>query len=245
VLGTIITSLYRDVTFMPDGETLVGLTDRSGEFEWATLPATGEAGCELGAEVTLGILALLDQEHIPVACGEEIPDDAHEWPALFLSAQENLRFSLPAPTATLSALDAPDLIAVAGRVIVETDRRLVPLFARSFPDAVIHGTNLFKGDQPVVVENFDWLKEYPDPDYFVFLGSLPRFFRSTLESFPETGARLRADPGLMDRWRERLYAGGPGLKIGISWRSLYMSDETARYSSRAFFSSFLFASASV
>lgn len=32
---------YRDVTFMPDGETLVGLTDRSGEFEWTTLPSTG------------------------------------------------------------------------------------------------------------------------------------------------------------------------------------------------------------
>jgi len=32
---------YRDVTFMPDGETLVGLTDRTGEFEWTTIPATG------------------------------------------------------------------------------------------------------------------------------------------------------------------------------------------------------------
>jgi tricorn protease len=32
---------YRDVTFLPDGETLLGLSDESGEFEWVTLPASG------------------------------------------------------------------------------------------------------------------------------------------------------------------------------------------------------------
>jgi len=32
---------YRDVTFLPDGETLLGLSDASGEFEWVTLPAAG------------------------------------------------------------------------------------------------------------------------------------------------------------------------------------------------------------
>jgi len=32
---------YRDVTFMPDGEHLTGLSDETGEFEWVTLPATG------------------------------------------------------------------------------------------------------------------------------------------------------------------------------------------------------------
>lgn len=32
---------YRDVTFMPDGERLVGLSDGSGELEWVTLPADG------------------------------------------------------------------------------------------------------------------------------------------------------------------------------------------------------------
>ncbi len=32
---------YRDVVFMPDGETLLGLTDTSGELEFATIPANG------------------------------------------------------------------------------------------------------------------------------------------------------------------------------------------------------------
>jgi len=32
---------YRDVTFMPDGEQLLGLSDETGELEWVTLPVTG------------------------------------------------------------------------------------------------------------------------------------------------------------------------------------------------------------
>ena len=32
---------YRNVMFMPDGETLIGLSDESGEMEWETIPADG------------------------------------------------------------------------------------------------------------------------------------------------------------------------------------------------------------
>jgi tricorn protease len=39
---------YRDVSFMPSGEELVGLSDETGEFEWVNLPATG-----VGAETVL------------------------------------------------------------------------------------------------------------------------------------------------------------------------------------------------
>ena len=35
---------YRDVTFMPDGKTLLGLSDESGELEFITLPANGIGG---------------------------------------------------------------------------------------------------------------------------------------------------------------------------------------------------------
>jgi tricorn protease len=39
---------YRDVTFHPDGERLLGLSDETGELEWVTLPADG-----IGEEETL------------------------------------------------------------------------------------------------------------------------------------------------------------------------------------------------
>ncbi len=32
---------YRHVDFLPDGETLIGLSDESGEMEWGTIPASG------------------------------------------------------------------------------------------------------------------------------------------------------------------------------------------------------------
>jgi inosine-uridine nucleoside N-ribohydrolase len=64
-----------------------------------SLPATGEAGCDLGIEVTNGILAMLDQEEIPVACDPEFPDGANTWPEDFLRGHENLSSGLPTSTA--------------------------------------------------------------------------------------------------------------------------------------------------
>lgn len=33
-----------------------------------SLPVTGEAGCELGLQVTLGVLAMMEKNDVPVAC---------------------------------------------------------------------------------------------------------------------------------------------------------------------------------
>ena len=87
-----------------------------------SLPVTGEAGCDLGIDVTLGILAMFDAENIPVACDSEVPDGAREWPEDFLVGSQNLTFGLPESTATPSDLSGPDLIAMAaaeaGRPVV-------------------------------------------------------------------------------------------------------------------------------
>ncbi|MBP2316464.1 tetratricopeptide repeat protein [Azospirillum soli] len=98
-----------------------------------------------------------------------------------------------------------DLIARASRVIVECDPRLVPLMARSFPNAVVRA-------------------ETADPDDFdlhVPAGSLPRHFRTRLDAFPDRAGWLTPDPEKLNRWRDRLAALGPGLKIGICWRSRF------------------------
>ena len=60
-----------------------------------TLPVTGEAGCELGIAVTLGILVMFERQDIPVACDSEVPTNAEQWPAEFLTGQEALTFGLP------------------------------------------------------------------------------------------------------------------------------------------------------
>ncbi|ALG73290.1 hypothetical protein VY88_24060 [Azospirillum thiophilum] len=102
----------------------------------------------------------------------------------------------------------------AGRLVIECDRRLIPLFSRSFPDA-------------------DLRSESADPrdvDVQVAAGSLPRLLRADLKRFPGRPSWLVPDPALVERWRQRLSALGPGLRVGIGWRSQLMTaDRKAAY----------------
>jgi len=104
----------------------------------------------------------------------------------------------------------PDLIRTAGRVFVECDQRLEELYERSFPEATIIGIR--RKSPPV------WDLEHSF-DYQVPLGSLPLYFRPTVESFPRHHGYLVADEHRQARWRERLALLGSGPKIGIVWRS--------------------------
>ena len=76
-----------------------------------SMSETGEAGCELGVAVTLGVLAMFEREDIPVACDPDVPAHANSWPPEFLAGHEALLDGLPTPTATASEESASDLIA--------------------------------------------------------------------------------------------------------------------------------------
>jgi len=58
-----------------------------------------------------------------------------------------------------------------------------------------------------------------DFDRAISAGSLIRWFRPTIETFPDRASYLVPDPARVDAWRERLAATGPGPYVGISWRS--------------------------
>ncbi|PWC56871.1 hypothetical protein TSH7_27415 [Azospirillum sp. TSH7] len=79
----------------------------------------------------------------------------------------------------------PDLIARAGRVVLECEPRLVDLFARSFPQAVVRAATA----DPV------------DADGHVPAGSLPLLLGWGLSGFPARGGWLRADGAAVKRWR--------------------------------------------
>lgn len=117
-----------------------------------------------------------------------------------------------------------DIITDAGRVLIEVDERLVSLFQRSFPDAVVHGSKRYKetkGDW----RDHDWLEPYQPLDFMTPEGSLPRFYRPSLDSFPDHGGLLKADAEQAALWAARLAALGPEPKIGIAWRSVYMTEK--------------------
>lgn len=104
----------------------------------------------------------------------------------------------------------PDLIAVAGRVVIECSDRLEALFRRSFPQAMVHGG---KKEDPV-----DWLAQFPPVHYQVPVGSLPRWFRSERAAFPQAAGYLRADAQRVREWRARISTRAGGLAVGLSWR---------------------------
>ena len=108
-----------------------------------TLPVAGEAACDLGAEVTLGILALADQSGIPVACDGDVPAGAEPWPSEFLTGQENLTAGLPATDQQADSRPAHQLIADIATASVDpvTIVAVAPLtnlarFVERHPDAV-------------------------------------------------------------------------------------------------------------
>jgi len=101
----------------------------------------------------------------------------------------------------------PDLIARAGSVIVECSAKLIPLFARSFPEAEFRPED--RSQDP----------RRTDIDTHLPMGDLFRFLRPDLASFKGGPPYLVPDPERIDRWRKRLAVLGPGPKVGIGWRS--------------------------
>ncbi len=102
----------------------------------------------------------------------------------------------------------PALAQRCGHLVIETDPRLSPLFARAFPAATIRGPT-------------------PDPrdaDYCVAAGDVARnLWRHLGDVVP--APYLHARPDLVDGWRDRLASLGPGLMVGVCWRSAMMNAE--------------------
>jgi tetratricopeptide (TPR) repeat protein len=104
-----------------------------------------------------------------------------------------------------------ELIARAGRCVVECAPALEGLFRRSFPKATVFG-----GKQTAATPS--WWATAPAIDVHVSAGSLPQYFRRSRAEFPMHHGYLVPDPERVACWRDRLATPGRGLKVGISWR---------------------------
>ncbi|MCW2239752.1 tetratricopeptide repeat protein [Azospirillum canadense] len=109
-----------------------------------------------------------------------------------------------------------DAIKRADRVIIECERRLVPLFARSFPRAIVRAEQPLRG-LPV--------EEAVDCDFHIPAGSLPGLLRGEMAAFPPRSSWLFADDARVAEWRPPVESLGEGLRVGIAWRSQLMTVE--------------------
>lgn len=107
----------------------------------------------------------------------------------------------------------PDLMASCRDVVFECHRKLHKLFCNSFPTIDIYPTR--EDDMVMWPCNANGQSRYPFT-HKVALGSLGRFFRNDLASFPGT-PYLKPTPAAELHWNEVLAGLPAGPKIGISW----------------------------
>ncbi|MEQ8195750.1 MAG: hypothetical protein RIB59_14795, partial [Rhodospirillales bacterium] len=104
----------------------------------------------------------------------------------------------------------PDLIERAKSVSVECDRRLVPVFERSFP-----GIKAYARDNPPNPVLTD-----PAIDYQVPCGDLGAYLRPDLSAFPKHSGYIKPESNDAERLREKYRSLGNGaFVVGLSWKS--------------------------
>ncbi len=104
----------------------------------------------------------------------------------------------------------PDIVAQAGRCIIECQDRLAPIFARAFPGATVTPYRN-EAEAATSPEGVD----FQSP-----VASLGEFLRPALARFPERARYLKADAARTKTLRQRYEQIAPGnLIVGLSWRS--------------------------
>ncbi len=117
----------------------------------------------------------------------------------------------------------PDAVATGCEIIFEPSPRMEKIFQRSFPSVKVYGTDEMHGQR--------WIEKEGKPDFKVALGSLPKFFRRTPQSFPGT-PYLKPDPLKRAWWGDKIRAYGTNKPvIGIAWQG---GVQSTRYDARSF-----------
>jgi len=100
-----------------------------------------------------------------------------------------------------------EVYAASSQLIVQCDQRLIPLFKRSFNDDIIYNHNRDEISEDAY-------------DFHIPIGSLPRIFRPSLESFKK-GSKpfLRFELNKARSLRQKILTDPEERLIGISWKS--------------------------
>ncbi|MEI6441348.1 MAG: tetratricopeptide repeat-containing glycosyltransferase family protein [Alphaproteobacteria bacterium] len=125
--------------------------------------------------------------------------------------------------------DIVEQLGPEGKLTLVVERRLVSLFQRSFPTAVVgaHITYSIQGHDvrvlPFLNDDFSGL------DLWTPIGSLMRQYRRTTEDFPDRVGYLKPDPDRVAFWRDWLNSLPDLPKVGLLWKSAVISAGRHRY----------------
>jgi hypothetical protein len=124
----------------------------------------------------------------------------------------------------------PDVVKALGpdgALTLAVERRLVPLFKRSFPKAAVypHKTVSYEGR---VYRGAPEIEDWSGVDFWTPMGDLLETFRPSVAAFPDRPKFLEADPARVEHWRGALESAPKGPKVGLLWKSLKLNGERAR-----------------
>ena len=144
---------------------------------------------------------------------------------IFVSAEQGLGDEV------MYATLLPDLLAEIGpegRLGIGVEKRLVPLFQKAFPTAVVVAHQTGK-HQNHTVRIFPDLSDWNDWDNWAIMGDFLGRYRSKIEDFPEHNAFFKPDPERVAYWKAILNGVNNKPKVGLLWKSLIQHSRRDRY----------------
>lgn len=125
--------------------------------------------------------------------------------------------------------DAIEAVGPEGQVFLAVEPRLIGLFQRAFPAAVVGAHRSVKLEGRIT-RYVPFAEELEDGvDAWIPMASLLAVFRPSVDAFPERRGYLPPDPDKVAHWKAELDKLGPGLKVGLHWKSLVLTGSRARY----------------
>ena len=115
-----------------------------------------------------------------------------------------------------------------GRLYIAVEPRLVGLFQRSFPDAVVGG-HLTHSIHGRTARFLPFLEDHDVIDLWAPIASLLRTYRTKVSAFPDRPSFMIADPARVAHWRDCLRQAPAGPKIGLLWKSAVSATARSRY----------------
>lgn len=125
--------------------------------------------------------------------------------------------------------DVIEALGPEGKLVLAVEKRLVPLFARAYPEVEVAAHATYDVDARTV-RVAPGVGDLSRIDLWAPIASLLTRLRPSVEAYPERDSYLTADADRVAFWKDVLDREAPaGLKVGILWKSLKLDGARLRY----------------